>query len=695
MGLRIGVDVGGTFTKAAAVELRSGELVASASVPTTYDEDHGVSRGLVEALHRLLEHLGARRVDVELVAFSTTQAMNALLEGDVARVGVIGMGQAPDLRRARKRTHVARVGLAPGRNLEVESAFLDTGNGLPVAEAREALERMSAAGTAAIAVSEAFGVDAPEHEATVAALARERGMPACAGHELVGTYGLEMRTLSAAINASILPVIQRTATLVESALARSDLDVPLLVLRGDGGAMDMEGFRRTPVFTLSSGPAAGVAAALHELDVSDAVVLESGGTSSNVSVIKGGRPALRTVKVMGRPTCVRSIDSWVVGAAGGSMGRLRRRGIAEVGPRSAHIAGLPYACFASPEELVGADLARVAPRAGDPATYAAVRSPRATYAITATCAANALGLVPAGDYAHGSGGAAQHAFAALGKALKKDAEILAREFVELAADKIAAAVEEAAHQHKLPREAPIVALGGAAGALAPVVAERVGRRVEQPVHAEVLSSIGTALSLIRAQVERSAPADADTLDVAREAELACVRSGAAPNTVAVETSYDARHAVVRAVATGAVALEAGAAGRQPIGTEDGRTVASRALSSSAESLELVAETDYYRIYSENGSGKVAVIDPSGAVSLAESAAQIISGSPEEVSEQLTATIDRRSIRVGLATVPPRVFLVCGPHLLDLSAARRPEEIVEVARRAIAEHPDHPVAIVVR
>src|ERR671930_313125 len=120
--------------------------------------------------------------------------------------------------------------------------------------------------------------------------------------------------------------------------------------------MSMSAFRRTPSFLIGAGPAAGVAAALQDLRLTNAIVLECGGTSSNVSVVERGRTVLRTLRVMGRPTAIRSVDSWVVGAAGGSLGRLVRRKVDESGPRSAHVAGLPYACFASPEELEGAAL---------------------------------------------------------------------------------------------------------------------------------------------------------------------------------------------------------------------------------------------------------------------------------------------------------------------------------------------------
>ena len=263
--IRIGVDVGGTFTKAVAVETAPLRLLAHAAVPTSH-EAAGVAEGVAAALRNLLEELGDDRRRVALVAFSTTQAMNALLEGDVGRVGVLGIGSQPDLRAARKRTRVGSVALAPGHSLETEHAFIDVTGGIDETRVDAALEILAAAGCASIAVSGALAVDEPCDELLVARCAQARGLPACVGHDLTGAYGLEMRTVSAAVNASILPVVQQTASLVEQALEDAGLDVPLLVLRGDGGAMSVDAFRRRPCFTIGSGPAAGVAAALHQLE---------------------------------------------------------------------------------------------------------------------------------------------------------------------------------------------------------------------------------------------------------------------------------------------------------------------------------------------------------------------------------------------------------------------------------------------
>jgi N-methylhydantoinase A/oxoprolinase/acetone carboxylase beta subunit len=678
-GIRVGVDVGGTFTKAVALTAHPLTLRGHAVVPTTHAAATGVSEGVAEALRMLLAGLGSDRERVELVAYSTTQAMNALLEGDVVRVGVVGIGAHPELRLARRRTTIGELKLAPGRVLRTEHAFLDATHGLDRGHVEAALDRLQGAGCAAVAVSGAFAVDAPEHERAVAEAARERGLPVCAGHELTGTYGLETRTISAAVNASILPVVQRTATVVQRVLHEAGIDVPLLVLRGDGGAMGLEAFRSAPSRTIGSGPAAGVAAALHQLALTEGIVLECGGTSSNVSVVEHGRTVMRTLRVMGRPTSIRAVDSWVVGAAGGSMARLGRRRIEEAGPRSAHVAGLPYACFASEEELAGATLELVAPRPGDPEAYATVVAGGRRWALTATCAANALGLLDEGEhYARGSRAAALAAFAPLGARLRRSPEQAAAALLEQAVEKIATAVAEAARAHGFGPDVPVVALGGSGSALAPEVARRLGRPCLRPEHPEILSSIGAALSLVRAEAVRHGSGAGASVELTREAERACVQAGAAPSTVTVETFFEAREGILRAVATGAVALERGAADREPVDEPAQLRAAAAALSMAEDELQLVARNDYYRVFCENGSGRVAVVDGLGTVALAESAKRVLTGEAGSLLDDLRAAIAESTVSLGVATLLPRVALVCGPHIVDLSDARRSEEIVASA-----------------
>jgi N-methylhydantoinase A/oxoprolinase/acetone carboxylase beta subunit len=694
-GLRVGVDVGGTFTKAVAVSTQPLSLRAHAVVPTSHHAPDGVVEGVAAALRMLLDELGEARSQVDLVAYSTTTAMNALLEGDVARVGVVGIGSAPELRKARKRTRVGTLALAPGRVLHTEHAFLDATHGLTDEAIDAVLDDLQARGCTALAVSGAFSVDAPEQEDHVAGRALERGIPVCAGHELTGTYGLEVRTVSAAVNASILPVVERTANVVDRVLAEADIDVPLLVLRGDGGAMSLDSFRAAPSRTVGSGPAAGVAAALHQLRLTDGIVLECGGTSSNVSVVKRGRTVLRDLRVMGRPTSIRSVDSWVVGAAGGSMARLGKRRIEEVGPRSAHVAGLPYACFADPAELAGAVADVIAPRAGDPEAYAVVRAGDRTWAITATCAANALGFVDEEEHwAHGSAEAAKLAFDALGTRLRRSGEDVARQLLDGAVAKIAEAVGEAAKTHGFGPEVPVVALGGSGSALAPRVAERLGRPLLRPEHPEVLSSIGAALSLVRAEVVRHCSGPGATAALAREAERACVDAGAAPMTVTVTAKFEPRDGRLRAVATGAVALESGAAGREPLDEAGQRAVAATVTGADAAGLRVVAATGYYRVFRDDGSSQVAVVDGLGAVPVAERARRIVLGDDREaLLAQLERAVADGTTNLGVGALLPRVCVVAGAHVVDLSDSRRAEDIIAGAAAVLNGNDGPAVAVV--
>jgi hypothetical protein len=423
-------------------------------------------------------------------------------------------------------------------------------------------------------------------------------------------------------------------------------------------------------------------------------------------VVRRGRPVLRSLRVMGRPTSIRSVDSWVVGAAGGSMARLGRRRLAEVGPRSAHIAGLPYACFAPPEQMLESELRleAIAPRAGDPPEYACVVAGDRRFALTATCAANALGLVPETSHAYGE--AALAAFALLGRRLRMPPEEAARMLLDGAVEKIADAALEARRFHEISLDAPLVALGGAADALAPEVARRLGVELVRAEHPEVLSSIGAALSLVRAEVVRTATAadgPAAKISAAHQAERECVEAGASPATVATEAAYDPAEGIVRAVATGAVQLETGAAARHLVGEEERRRAAASALRLDAERLALAAGNDFYRVYragdgpEEAGAGKgwtgpVAVVDQMGGVPLAEEAKGLLIAEGEKLLEQLEEAVDHASVNLGVATMLPRVSLVCGPRIIDLSDARQGKEILAAARRAIEEHDGTAVAL---
>src|SRR3954468_3037240 len=153
---RIGIDVGGTFTKAVLIDNASHEVVGRFSVLTTHADPRGVAKGVVEVFRNVLEQSRVDPKQVIFIAHSTTQATNALLEGDVAPVGIIGMGKGASAFLARMGTAISAIELAPGKHLKTFSEFLDTGKGLSEVEIVEVINRLKEKGAQAIAVSEAF-----------------------------------------------------------------------------------------------------------------------------------------------------------------------------------------------------------------------------------------------------------------------------------------------------------------------------------------------------------------------------------------------------------------------------------------------------------------------------------------------------------------------------------------------------------
>jgi N-methylhydantoinase A len=559
MTVRVGVDVGGTFTKAVAFDLAAGRTVASSIVATTHDAPGGVAEGVVTAIADLAVRVGAD--SIEMVTHSTTQAVNALLEGDVGVVGVIAMGRRPDLSRIEKRTRLNDVEVADGKTLRVAHAFFDVTDGLPVAQIEVALQRFLADGVSAVCVAEAFSPDDTTNEDAVAALARAVGLPACTSTELSGLYGLELRTVTAALNASIVPIAMSTAQFVADGVRAAGILAPVMVMRSDGGATDLAGFATAPVRTLYSGPSASVAGALRYTGVQDAIVIEVGGTSSNVAAIRHGRPALSYVRVASHATALRSVDVRVVGVAGGSMLRVRRGRVHGVGPRSAHIAGLPYACFADSRSLEGAELEVIAPRPGDPADTAILRcSDGSRLAITNTCAANALGITQPGDYCYAEPAAALSAFRAVATSMRADATTIASQMLAASGEAICELALAVGRSSKL-EQPTIIGVGGGAGGVARHVASLLGWPLVIPEHAEIISSIGDALSLLRAERERTVnPAGGSAMIEAMMAEVEdeVVAAGASPASVEVRVEEEPSRSTVRAVATGAVGLRSGA-----------------------------------------------------------------------------------------------------------------------------------------
>lgn len=695
---RIGIDVGGTFTKAVLIDNATRAVAGRYSVLTTHDHRRGVAAGVVEVFRNVLTRSGVSAEEVVFIAHSTTQATNALLEGDVAKVGVLGMASEAAAGLAEAQVHIAPVELAPGRTLTTANRFLIT-DALSEDAVRQAVAELAGEGADVLVASSAFGVDDTGSEELVRTLGSEAGLLTTCGHDITRLYGLTTRTRTAVINASILPRMNATAEMTEASVREAGIKAPLMIMRGDGGVMDIREMRRRPATTMLSGPAASVAGALMHLRVSDGIYFEVGGTSTNIGVIRNGRPTVAYAHVGGHETYVSSLDVRVAGVAGGSLVRARQGALVDVGPRSAHIAGLAYAAFADSDAMVDAQIECFEPKPGDGADHVAVRGGNGErYALTTTCAANVLGYAKPGSHAHGNQTAARRAFEVLGEFIGTSAEAAARAVLECASDKIVAIVEGLVAAYRLDSDqCLLIGEGGGAAALVPFVAERLELDYEISKDAEVISSIGVALALVRDVVERVIPhpKPEDLQAIRNEALEAAVRLGAHATTVDVTVEIDQQTQRVRATAMGAAEMHVKDPGGA-IHEREARKVAATSLGVAPAELHLVAQSDGFRVYQVPGpeAARTRAIDREGTIRVRRRAA-LVRATPVS---QLPATIAGlwsdavRSADHGQGA--PEILLAVERHVVDLSGIETVDQALVLAAMESDGLADDAVVIVV-
>lgn len=708
--VRIGIDVGGTFTHAVAVDGRTYGLLGQVCVPTTHSSPEGVAAGIVQAFRQLMNDLKLEPGQITFIAHSTTQATNAMLEGDVAAVGVLGMGEGLEGLKAKVDTNVGEIELSPGKVLRTRHFFLDSKE-VTIARIAEVIRAMGAQGTQVVVAAEAFSVDDPTRERLVQAQAREMGMASTATHEISQLYGLRVRTRTAVVNASILPKMIETAEMTEGSVRAAGITAPLMIMRSDGGVMDAEQMRRRPIMTILSGPAAGIAAALMFLRVSDGIFLEVGGTSTDVSVIQTGKPKIRPAMIGGHKTFLTTLDSRTIGIAGGSMVRLKGGRVEDVGPRSAHIAGLSYACFAKPADLEDGKLVRLQPRPGDPDDYVALESPGGRrYAITTTCAANALGLVEPEDYARSDQESARLALSILARELGKDAPAAAREVMEAAARKVEATVRALIRDYGLDGDV-LTLIGGGGGAAALV--RFLGHKLKMPVriaaHAEVISAIGCALAMVREVIERTVPnpTDADVIRIRREAEEAVVRLGAKPDMVEVQVEVDPQRNILRALATGATEFRARDLKRREATAEERLQSVAISMKLPPESISRVAGDGFQEVYAatvekkqlfgllKNRQVRLRVVDPEGIVRLQVNDGRYVTAPASQVLKRMSALVEENTNYGDGGAKLPDVYLLFQGKLINLSGLPNLERVRALAQVELSRlDPEVPVVGVI-
>lgn len=704
MKVRIGIDVGGTFTDAVVIDNDTYELIGQLKVPTTHDAAEGVAAGIVQVLHGVMEKYNIKPEDVTFIAHGTTQATNALLEGDVVPVGVLGMGEGLEGMKAKSDTNVGRLELAPNRFLETQHRFVDGAAALP-----QAVAELKQEGSQVVVAATPFSVDDPSREEAVIAAARAQGLTAVGTHEISKLYGLKIRTRTAVVNASILPKMMEAAEMTDRSVKASGIGAPLMIMRCDGGVMSVAEVTQRPILTMLSGPAAGVAGALMYEKISNGLFLEVGGTSTDISAVVNGRVMVDYAEVGGHKTYVNSLDVRTVGIAGGSMVRFSGSALVDAGPRSAHIAGLPYTVYSDPSELADLKLVTFQPKAKDPSDYVAVENPSGKrFAITVACAANVLGLVGAEDYAFGNAEAARRGLAPLAAALGCSVEQAAEQIMVLASAKNAPTVQALIKDYGLdPAQTVLVGGGGGAAAIVPHLAKTLGMKHRNAKNAQVISPIGVALAMVRDVVERTVanPTQEDILSLRREAEQLVIRAGAEPSTVEVHVEIDSQRNILRAIGTGATALRTRQRG-QELSLADLTKVAAESMGAGPQQVRRVAGTELLEVFEgaiekkklfgllKSRQTPLRVLDREGVIRLQQPGGSTALSTVGRLNADLQQVLTERSTYGDAGIEMPRTFLLCGGRILDLSGLMTPEQVASLAAAELGGmRADEPVVIV--
>lgn len=314
--LLLGIDTGGTYTDAVIYDEHSSTVVVTAKAPTTH---HDLSIGIRGAIDAVLEAGSVDPALIELVSLSTTLATNALVEGRGRPVGAVVIGFDTGV--------VERAGLADALAGD-PVVFLDGGHD-PHGSQVAPLDLEALAGWAervsdevdAFAVTSQFSVRNPEHELAASRLLRDRtGRPVTCSHQLSAQLNGPKRAVTAVLNARLIAIVHDLVGTTERTLLEHGIHAPLMVVRGDGSLVSASFVGERPIETILSGPAASLVGAAHLTGLTDAIISDIGGTTTDIAVLRGGVPAISAHGAMvgGHRTMVAAVDMATHGLGGDS-----------------------------------------------------------------------------------------------------------------------------------------------------------------------------------------------------------------------------------------------------------------------------------------------------------------------------------------------------------------------------------------
>ena len=345
LGDLIGVDVGGTFTDLVRLNQSTGKVRLTKVASTMENQAFGVMQALDEADTNLR--------DVALVVHGTTTTTNAVLERKLSRTGLITTSGFRDILELGRRTRPQAYGMKGyflpiiprDLRLEVSERMDHAGRivtPLDVSAVRAAGKRLLAYGVESIVVHFLHSYANPEHERKAADILAEfwPNEYITTGHSLLSESREFERGVTAAVNASVQPILKRYIARLDEELVAGGYAGELLVMNGNGGTVSAKRVVREAAKTVMSGPASGVIAAAYTGRAAgrpNLITYDMGGTSTDVALIRDGEPSVSNEIELeyAMPIHVPMVDVRTIGAGGGSIARINDAGLLEVGPYSA------------------------------------------------------------------------------------------------------------------------------------------------------------------------------------------------------------------------------------------------------------------------------------------------------------------------------------------------------------------------
>lgn len=702
--IKIGIDVGGTFTHAVAVDITDFSIAGKVCVPTTHTAKEGVALGVVQSMMKLIDEAKIHPDEIILIAHSTTQATNALLEGDVATVGIIGMGTGLEGKIAIKEINQKNIELAPGKFLPTRFRFIDLSKPLTIEKINSTIDELLSEGAEVIVASEVFGVDHPENELKVIEVAQKRGLLATSASQLTKLYGLRIRTRTAIINASMMPKMIETANMTEEAIRKSGIKAPLMVMRSDGGIMDINEMRKRPILTMLSGPAAGVAAALMYVKITDGIFIEVGGTSTDISVIKNGKPQIKSAQIGGNRLFVRTLDVRTLGIAGGSMIRLNDNEIVDVGPRSAHIANLSYAAFSQIENIKEYELELIQPKEKDPSDYLSLRhkeKSKPEITITTTEASALLELSDVVGHSKPNHNSVNKVFDWLSNKLGKSPKELANKILTIAANKIKPTIKQLIREYKLdPDLIEIVGGGGGAPAIVPFTANHLNMKYKIAENCEVISAIGAALGIIRDTIEKNIlnPTESDLISLRQQAIESVIKMGANPDTIETTIEIDTQNKKVIATAFGSSEMRTKNMGIKELSEDELLEICSKSMKTSKSNCKISGRTNrmiavtseitqkrIFGLFKEH-SIRARIIDREGTIRLQNNDAFVKETEAKNFKNIVSEIIQTFTAYGDAGALLPDIFVIYGGKILDTTGLINESQIISLIELELKNYP---------